>query len=128
MVYQACNKYTTGGVVSITLCVYCIWPCQFHPHYFRSTSNKGSCEIITQIWLEDDEALSHGRCHEGGKLNYLFFLSPAVPGKYFVGGTKFTYNEAVLCRKAMKPPRNEAIFCLKTKNIFMPGCVQGAII
>ena len=34
VVYQARIKCTTGGVLSITLCVYCIYDCQFHPPHF----------------------------------------------------------------------------------------------
>ena len=58
-----------------------------------------------------------------------FFLLPAVPGRYFIGGTRFAHNEAVLCLQAKKPLRNEAVFLpIGKKSLFIPGCVQGAII
>ena len=48
---------------------------------------------------------------------------PAIPGRYFAGGTRFAYNEAVLCLKAKKPLRDDAVFCQETKDLFIPGCV-----
>ena len=87
LVYQACIKYTTGGVINVSLCVYCIYDCQFHPHYFPGTRNIGSGEIIAypgSFFLRRRlSSFPWEICYKGEICNYLIFYITCSASKVF---------------------------------------------